>query len=336
MNVLLDIDSDERNPQQYPDSNDYVIKLNREIFNVSKISLAAAQIPLSQTLINNYNNTFSINGTTITLSNRNYSTGEDLAQELQDKLGGGVSNVDLVTYNSNTESLSFSNIAGGSSNIFTFEFYDGVNGYSVNNDKGTPANILGFNRNNQSNIINSNVLTSEVIDLKHGPTSIVLRVTTNSTDLSRSIYNVGTSNVGILDFTESVYFGRLLTELDNDKEFLIYTGEYPIEEAFHKGPEKGISELRIRFYYNIGSKLVPYDFGKRNHTIKFKITCSLDKLSTLEKQKVYKKVLPPPVDIPVLEPPKRYDTKQHQIIVVFSVLLFGLLIMLLLSGSPQT
>ena len=37
MNVLLDIESDERNPVQYPDPNDYVIKLNRDIYNVTNI-----------------------------------------------------------------------------------------------------------------------------------------------------------------------------------------------------------------------------------------------------------------------------------------------------------
>jgi hypothetical protein len=329
MNVLLDIESDERNPVQYPDPNDYVIKLNRDVFNVTNISLKAAQIPLSQTLINDYNNTFSVNSSSISLPNQNFSTGDDLAGVLQTELGGGNSNIDSVVYNSNTEALTFSNIAGGSSNIFTFEFYDGVNGYAIENDKGTPADILGFNRVNQSNIISSNVLTGEVINL-HGPTSIVIRLTTNSTDLSRSIYNVGTSNVGALDYTESVYFGRLLSEFDIEKEFLIYTGEYPIEEMFHKGPEKSISELRIRFYYTIGSKLVPYDFGKRNHTLKFKFTCSLDKLSTLEKQIVYEKVLPPPVNIPVIDLPKKHN-KQQQIILIFIVLLCGLFVLLMLK-----
>ena len=122
MNVLLDIESDERNPVQYPDPNDYVIKLNRDIYNVTNISLEAAQIPLSQTLINEYNNTFSVNSSSISLPNRNFSNGYDLAGVLQTELGGGNSNIDSVVYNSNTEALSFSNIAGGSSNIFTFEF----------------------------------------------------------------------------------------------------------------------------------------------------------------------------------------------------------------------
>ena len=128
MDVLLDVVSDERDPIMYPNPNDYLIKLNRNLYNVTNIRLLGAQIPLTQPLINNNNNTFSINGQTITLENGNYGTGEDLASELQSKLDGN-SNVSYVSYNSNTEALTFSNVAG-SSNSFTFEFYDGVNGYS--------------------------------------------------------------------------------------------------------------------------------------------------------------------------------------------------------------
>ena len=74
-----------------------------------------------------------------------------------------------------------------------------------------------------------------------------------------------------------------------------FKNDYPVESLFHTGPGSGLNKLRISFHYTIGTKLVPYDFRSRNHTLKFKITCSLDKLSMLEKQKVYKRELPPPV-----------------------------------------
>ena len=333
MNVLLDIDSDERNPVFHPNTNDYVVKLNRPLYNVKNIRLVGAQIPLTQTLINDYNNTFSVDGQTITLENKNYTNGTDLASDIQMKLNAS-SNVSFVSFDSTKEVLSFSNV--GTSNLFTFEFYNGKNGFITNTEYGTPASIFGFNHNNQSNISGSNVITGGTVDL-NGPTSIILRITTNDSDLSRDVFNSGkifkdpVSNIeyGSLDYTESVYFGRLLTEkYDVNSKFLIFAEDYPLEERFHRGSEKSIRELRIRFYYSIGTKLLPYDFGNRNHTLKFEINCSLDKLKTLETNKPIKNELPPPVNIPKLQYKERHDNKK-QFVIIFIALMSGLFFLLM-------
>ena len=324
MDVYLDVESDQRNPKDYPKSNDYVIKLNRELYNVTNIKLIGARVPFSQPIINDYNNTFSVNDTTVTLENRNFNDGFELANVLKTSLISApyTSNVDLIEFNSNTNSLTFSNTHPDPTSTINFKFYTGENGYSVKNDFGTPASVIGFNHDDQS----GKILRGGVIDLC-GPPSLVIRLTTNSNDLKKPVYNVGTSNVGLLDYTESIYFGRIITDKDHQKNILIYTNQYPIEEKFYKSPEKSISELRIRFYYTLGTKLVPYDFGNRNHTIKFKITCALEKRSTLDKQKVYTKELPSPIKLPNLEPELRTN-KKLIINVLFVLLTVGLLLLL--------
>jgi hypothetical protein len=331
MDVFLDVVSDERDPAEYPKPNDYVIETNRELYNVTNVTLISAQLPLSQTHICDTNNTFSISGTQVVLPNRNFADGDELALYLTSELGTQTSNVDRVAFHSNTNTLDFSNSLVGST--YELEFYSGVNGYAnLNASNGTPASVMGFNN---SNVIGTSDPTanlhSNVIDL-HGPTSIVLMLTAGAEDLSRSVYSQGpssdTATIGNLDSTESHYFGRLITGRGLENEFLTFKDDYPVECYFHKGPESSISRFRIQFFYTIGTKLVPYDFGMRNHTLKFKITCSLDKFKTLKNQKIYNKVLPPPVKLPSIRRPQRMD-KNKLLLVLFICLLGGLFLLIL-------
>ena len=61
---LLEIDSSQRDVALYPNSNTYSVTINRPIYNVSKIKLIAARIPLPQWTIDAHNDTFtySLNG----------------------------------------------------------------------------------------------------------------------------------------------------------------------------------------------------------------------------------------------------------------------------------
>jgi len=319
MEVLLDVVSDERDPIKYPHPNDYSITLNRKLYNVTNITLVAAKIPLSQTMINECNNTFPVNNTYHSLPNRDFSSGDELASVLETSLAPQVSN---VYYDNTTETLVFSNSAG---NLLYFDFYNGENGYATKSQCGTPASVLGFNHSNVTN--NSNVIRSGPIDLD-GTTSIVLRLSTNGRDITRDVYNSGPSNVSIgnLDATESVYFGRLFTKRRGD--YLEFTDQYPVRSLFTKGAEQSISSLDLKFYYTVGTKLVPYDFRNKNHTLKFKITCGLDKLNLLKDTVVIPKVLPPIVNLPKLELLKRTN-KNKLITILFICLLCGLFILLL-------
>jgi len=314
MEYLIDIDSSERDVLLYPEPNDYVIDLNTQIYNVTNLKLESARIPTSQLHINQGNKTFSINGSTITLLERNFDNGIDLASNIQDQIKPPTSNINSVTFNSNTNALTFSNTIG-SPNDFTLEFYDGVNGSNTNSINGTPFSLLGFNQNNQNS--SSATVTSGSIDLD-GPTSLILRVTTNGSDLNKEVF--------IDENVESVYMGRIMTGGHN--QLIDYNGnDDPVTHFFHKGPEKSIDQLRIRFYYNVGSKLIPYDFRSRNHTLKFRVTCSLDKLSSLRVEGPVAQELPPPVELPFLEPPPR-DNKRFIMLIGLGLFL-GLIILML-------
>ena len=78
----LEIDSSERDYSKYPDPRDYVIDLKNEIYDIQKITLLSARIPNSQTLIHGHNNTFSIDDATISLPNRSFANGDDLASTM--------------------------------------------------------------------------------------------------------------------------------------------------------------------------------------------------------------------------------------------------------------
>src|SRR6056300_1528834 len=137
----FDIDSGERNPVLYPNPNDYVIELKNPISDVTKISLISARIHASQLLINERNNTFSVSGTTVSLTNNNYD-GKTLAAELVTQS----SNIISAVYDSNINSITLTG-----NDPFTFDFYGGINGYKSPTDGyTTPHDILGLPASNIS------------------------------------------------------------------------------------------------------------------------------------------------------------------------------------------
>jgi hypothetical protein len=301
MNYIIDVDSIERDFSLYPDSNDFVIPLNRPLYNISDFTLVSANIPLTQTLINDGNNKLVIDGVTYTLNNKFYSTGSDLAYDLEQQVAG--SNITSVTYDSNVMALTFSNV--GTSNNFTFEF-----------DNESPFNILGFDMNNVTSSGGS--LTGGVVNL-HGPTTILIRVTNGLDDMKKKVYK---------EDGQFLYTARILTSVSTGN-MLYYKGpDDPVEYYFHEGKFKNIDQLRFRFYYINGSRLVPYDFGNRNLFMKFKIKCSLDKLEPLSEQ------------VTALVEEKEEDIKKPEfpkVYIMISVFLFvGLVFMLTFKRQPRT
>ena len=163
----LDIDSGERDPIAYPNPGDYVVELKNPIYNVSKISLVSARIHASQLLINDRNNTFSVNGTTVTLPNENYS-GSEIASELLTQFQSSSLPITSVTYDKSKNDIIF-----GGTAPFTFDFYGGVNGFA-NTSEGltTPHDILGLPASNVSSV--NNTITTGSINLQ-GPDALILK-----------------------------------------------------------------------------------------------------------------------------------------------------------------
>lgn len=271
MEYILDIDSDERDYNKYPNSNDFTIDLNRPFYDVSDFRLISANLPITQLTINEGNRHFDVDGTLITLPIGNYTDPAVLAADIQIALAPPTTNVNSVVYNSNTLSFTFSNTLGPS-NTFSFNFENGQFGSNTNTITGTPATLFGFGDLDVAST--ANTLTGGVVDL-HGPTSLLLRITSGLDDMKKKVYD----NDG-----QSLYTARIMTSVSSGMMF--YRGpDDPVDYYFQEGRFKSIEQLRFRFYYINGSKLIPYDFGNRNYSLKFKLQCSLDKLEPLSKHK---------------------------------------------------
>jgi hypothetical protein len=323
MKVLtLDVDSGERDPSLYPNPNDYTIKLNRTLYGVSKLTIVGARIPNCQNLINVGNKQFQLDNKTYVLQEATYANGSDLASNLQTTLAG--SNVSQVTFSTQNNTLTFSNCGIGS-NVFSFKFMSGSNGYATQSLVGPPATVLGFNGLDVGVSVGSNVLTSNVVDLT-GATSLFVRITCRGDDFDRDIYvNGGTFSFGTGIQTSNIssippnYIGRII--LRNLGELTQYTQND--RQITYDVPDLNIDQLRIRYYWNNGNKLVPYDFGKRNHIIKFEIECQADRLA-----KKYEEVpgdeLPPPVD----PPPEPFRRDTIFMVALGLILFIGMIILL--------
>ena len=132
------------------------------------------------------------------------------------------------------------------------------------------------------------------------------------------------------------YIGRILTgPLGN---LIDFNGpDDPVYHNFTKGSENAIYDFSLNFYYNNGTKLIPYDFGARNHILKFEIECSLDKFATLKRNHEEPiELLPDPIDLPNLVPLNRLDNSQKITAIIAIVILVIGLGLLAFSGSQRT
>jgi len=312
----LDIDSSERDTVLYPHANNYVISIKNTIYDISKITLVSARIPTSQLLITNSNQTFSVDGVDITLDTTNYTNGTDLASDLDLKLQPPSSNVDSVTFDSDTNTLIFSNTSVGVHN-FVFEFYSGTNGYTSDTSSlTTPHQIIGFTSNDSASV--NNTLTSGSINLS-GPNSLILRLTAGSDEFTKTVYS-----------STPFYTGHILT---NGSNIINYHGaDDPLVHQFHTGTQKFIRDIRVEFFYMSHGKLIPYDFRNQDHILKFEITCSTDKLENLPKvsHDVVDRSLPPPVSVPVFENPYRWDVYLS----IFAIVFIGVMLLLMTKRKP--
>ena len=293
----LDIDSSERDPVIYPDPSDYVIELKNYIYNVTKISLISARIHSSQLLINDRNNTFSISGTTVVLDNYNYN-GKTLAKELVDKS----SNIVSAVYDSNINSITMTG-----DHPFTFDFYDGINGFTSNiYGYTTPHDILGLPASNIVSV--GNTLTTGSINLQ-GPDAILFKLSSGSEEFNKTVFS-----------ETPFYTGRILTCGD----VVNYSGvDDAVVYSFDSGPLQSIKRLRVQFFYSSNNRLIPYDFRNANHIIKLSVECSTDKLENIPRVKKDFS-LPPPMRIPEMEIPNRWGA----IIYIFLIVLTGLILVM--------
>ena len=304
----LDIDSGERDPVAYPNPGDYVVELKNPIYNVSKISLVSARIHASQLLINDRNNTFSVNGTTISLPNENYS-GNELASELLSKFqaaeaaAAGSVPISTATYDKSKNDLTF---GGDGTAQFTFEFYGGNNGFNTGSEGlTTPHDILGLPASNVTSV--NNTLTTGSINLQ-GPDALILKISSGAEELNKTVYS-----------DTPFYTGRILMCGD----VINYSGsDDAVEHNFDTGAQN-ISKLRIQFFYSSNNRLIPYDFRNANHVLKLSIHGIIDKLKTIPNVKKDFS-LPPPMRVPELEDPNRWNALLYISMIIATGIVFML------------
>lgn len=328
MEHILEVDSSERDCVEFPNPNDYTVALNTPVYNITNLKLISARIPTFQYMINVGNKQFDVDNRTIVLTEGNY-TGTTLASMLQTSLAPPKSNIDSVTFTSATNALTFSNT---NSDNFSMQFYSGSNGYTSKSVYGTPATVMGFQTVNTPFVSS---ITSGAIDLT-GPSNLILRVACNDDDLEKTLYVDGatfsfgsnTYNVDYPPVLEPFYMGRIIAFSDTASFIELKGANDAVEFYFHRGPVKVATKLRFRWYYNNCNKLVPYDFRGQNHFMKFKLTCVTDKFKIRDKEDLYPE-LPPPIDLPFLDPPKRtfFQTKLFIYVVIAIISLIGIFLL---------
>jgi len=300
----LDIDSGERDPVLYPNPGDYVVHLKNPIYDVTKISLISARIHNSQYLIHSRNNQFDINGTTVTIPIGNYS-GNDLAQAVATEASSVITS---AVFDKETNAITFTGSAP-----FTFEFYGGANGYATGtNGYTTPYDVLGLPASNVSSTTSSPyTLETGSINLQ-GADAIIVKMSSGSDEFNKTVFS-----------ETPFYTGRILLCGD----VINYSGvDATVEHNFDSGSQKTISSLRVQFYYSSNNRLIPYDFRNANHILKLAVTCSTDKLENIAKvERDFS--LPPPMSIPELEDPRRWDA----FISIFMVVATGLFLLLVMK-----
>ena len=302
----LDIDSGERDPISYPNPADYVVTLKSPIYDVTKISMISARIHNSQFLINERNNTFTINSTTVSIPNGNYN-GKDLASNVVQESSGILTS---SSFDKDTNAITFN---GGSN--FTFKFYTGTNGYNTYvSGKTTPHDILGLPANDITST--TNTITTGSVNLQ-GADAIIVKLSSGSDEFNKTIFS-----------DSPFYTGRILMCGD----VINYSGVGDaVEHNFDSGVQKTISSLRVQFYYSSNNRLIPYDFRNANHILKLAVTCSTDKFVNIPKL-MRDDNLPTPLSIPEFEDNHRWDVY----LPIFFVVATGIFLLFVMKNPKIT
>jgi hypothetical protein len=316
----LNIDSGERDTNVYSYANNYTVTLDNPIYDVSNIKLVSARIPTPQLITCVTNKTFSVDGNVFSMDETNYSTGTELASDLATKLAPPDSNINSVVFDTDTNALTFSN-THVSDNSFTFEFYDGTNGYLSNSSSfTTPHQVFGFTSGNHESI--TDTIKSGAINI-NGPNSLILKLTTGSDEFTQTVYT-----------STPFYTGHILLDGSN---FINFNGvDDMLVHNFHTGSQKMIQDIKVEFFYMSHGRLIPYDFRNQDHILKFEIMGSTDKLENLPKvsieepKKVEKKE--PIISIPEIV--KNSYSWRKEYIYIGLIILIGILLLIFMKKKP--
>ena len=244
---LLTVNSSDRNVDDWAEPQDYLVNLNRPLYDVSELKLANAIIPFSGYTIDTYNNTFYYNGEPVTMDPKIYTSETALATDISAAVASDTSNTVTVTYDSGTN---------------TFEFDGGATEFDLVFSNNSPASVFGFVPGTYSS--SSFKIISSGVDIS-GAQFLYMSILPNNRDhLKSEIYTQDPGYVG------TILRRNNPTHIDMDEA---------VQYKFPRGKEPVIKSLRIQFWVDNFGVLTPYDFKLQNHTLKFEIKCNLDKLN---------------------------------------------------------
>jgi len=93
-----------------------------------------------------------------------------------------------------------------------------------------------------------------------------------------------------------------------------------------------IRDLHIEYFYMSHGRLIPYDFRNQEHTIKFEITCSTDKLEGLPKVPLENVADEPKISIPEIVE-DTYPWKEY--LSIGGIILLGFILMVIMRRKPK-
>jgi hypothetical protein len=232
------VDSRERQNYSTTNSNSYTIQFDKPFKNIVSLELLTTELPITQYVVNDYNNKLKIDSTTITITNGNYTSSE-LASEIETK-------IDTTTGDSNY-SVSANDITmkftiSHSSTNFTLDL-------SVDNNI---AKVIGFNATSQTGAL---TYTSQNTYDLFGEKYIVMHVN-----------NFASNIVSNQEKLEGAFAKIPLTQPLYSVEYFNYDKLRAFKE-FHP-PLASLDYLNLEFR-TYGGQL--YDFNGQDHSLTFLI-----------------------------------------------------------------
>jgi len=321
MRHIVTFDSSERDLEVWSNPQDFEMTFNTPVYNVNEIAVVSAHIPLTQPTIVQGNSVIPVGGSTLVTLNllRFYTNPVALATDLQTALVTQLAGI-TVTYDANHRIFVFSR---SSAFEFNWESATYPEGY------GPAAFLLGF----QGEDVQATEVTPGTWELQSGVVnltpvrSIFLRLTHGEDDISEPV---------LTNPDHGMFFGRVLVD-PSQATLAMRNGEVLVRKL--KVQIATLDSLRVRLYWNNGTRFFPYDTRNANYLIKFAIECDHVRIQELPDQTLQpNEELPPPVEYPMLSAmdrmePERTSTDKFFLYMIGAMLLVGLLA---LSGQQRT
>ena len=324
----LTIESGQRDATVYPNPNDYVVRLETPIYDVSQIKLVSARIPTPQLLICGTNQAFDFEVQFSSLPAQTFGITYSQGNYDGASLAAGFTSVGNINFNMTYDA---------SKNRFAMGTPTHNDGHAISQIKFLfKSGPRGFDDTSATQTTMHQILGLPALDVAmpgsdfgaanfDGPNALVLRLSSGSEQLSQTLPTAGQT---------PYYTGHIL--LPGGSDFVNVNGaDDTLTHDFHSGPLKTIRDLRVEFFYMSHGRLIPYDFRNQDHVLKFEVSCSTDKLENLTP-------LPPPSTTPPDEEkeetvniPEQNENLYKVEYIYIGLIIFTGILLILSMGKPR-